>query len=60
VSRKGRTGEGTGGGGWVHTKGANSVDVAGLGFEKPLIGWSQVGHFLFYKHITGLRNCPLT
>ena len=34
VSRKG----GTGGGGWVHPKGANSMAASGLSFEEPLVG----------------------
>jgi len=34
VSRKG----GTGGGGWVHPRGANSMAVSGLAHEKPLAG----------------------
>ena len=34
VSRKG----GTGGGGWVHSKGANSMTVSELASEKSLIG----------------------
>ena len=34
VSRKGRTG----GGGWVHPKGANSTAASGLSFEQPLVG----------------------
>jgi len=29
---------GTGGGGWVHPKGTNSMTVSGLGCEKPLVG----------------------
>ena len=33
VSRKG----GTGGGGWVHPKGANSMAASGLSFEQPLL-----------------------
>jgi len=32
-SRKG----GTGGGGWVHTKGANSMAASGLGFRRALV-----------------------
>ena len=28
----------TGGGGWVHPKGANNMAMYGLGFEKPLVG----------------------
>ena len=34
VSRKG----GTGGGGWVHPKGANSMAISGFACEKPLVG----------------------
>ena len=34
VSRKG----GTGGGGWVHPIGANSMAVSGLACEKPMVG----------------------
>jgi len=34
VSRKGRTG----GGGWVHPKGANSMAMSGLGCEGHLVG----------------------
>jgi len=34
LSRKGRTG----GGGWVHPQGANSMAVSGLGCRKALVG----------------------
>ena len=34
ISRKG----GTGGGGWVHPKGANNMAVSGLSFEQRLVG----------------------
>jgi len=34
VSRKGRTG----GGGWAHPKGANSMAVSGLVFRSDLVG----------------------
>jgi len=34
MSRKG----GTGGGGWVHPKGANSMAVSGLVFRSDLVG----------------------
>ena len=34
ANRKG----GTGGGGWVHPKGANSIVMSGFGCEKPLVG----------------------
>ena len=53
VSRKGRTG----GGGWVHPKGANSVGMSVLNFRKTLVGadWA-VSHLLC---MNGLRNSPL-
>jgi len=41
VSRKG----GTGGGGWVHLKGANSMAVSGLACRKDL---ALEGSFLFF------------
>jgi len=47
VSRKG----GTGGGGWVHLKGANSMAVSGLSFENTLLPWC--GLFLFSYAQTG-------
>jgi len=34
MSRKGRTG----GGGWVHPKGANSMAVSGLSSERHMVG----------------------
>jgi len=43
VSRKG----GTGGGGWVHPKGANSMAASGL--YKQLV-WHQEGHFYLFWH----------
>jgi len=39
MSRKG----GTGGGGWVHSKGANSMAASGLAVES--LGWHWEGHF---------------
>ena len=35
---------GTGGGGWVHPKGANYMAIS------IPIGWSQAGHFSCFKH----------
>ena len=50
VSRKG----GTGGGGWVHTKGANSMAASGLVFRSNLVGTGRVISILF--GINGVRN----
>ena len=52
VSRKG----GTGGGWWVHPKGANSMAVSGLACRKALVGTGRAISVLF--GITGLRNKP--
>jgi len=38
VSRKG----GTGGGGWVHPEGANSMAMSGLVFRSDLVGTGKV------------------
>jgi len=50
VSRKG----GTGGGGWVHPKGANSMAVSGLIFGSDLVGTRRATSILF--GINGVRN----
>ena len=50
VSRKG----GTGGGGWVHPKGANSMAVSGLVFRSDLVGTERAISILF--GINGVRN----
>ena len=50
-----RTG-GTGGGGWVHPKGANSMAVSGLACRKALVGTGRAISVLF--GINGLRNKP--
>ena len=50
VSRKG----GTGGGGWVHLKGANSMAVSGLVFRSDLVGTGRAISILF--GINGVRN----
>ena len=50
VSRKG----GTGGGGWVHPKGANSMAVSGLILRSDLVGTGRVISFFF--GINGVRN----
>ena len=44
---------GTGGGGWVHPKGANIMAVYGLSYRNALVG---TGRVLF--GISGLRNKP--
>ena len=50
VSRKG----GTGGGGWVHLKGANSMAASGLAFRSDLVGTGRAISILF--GINGVRN----
>ena len=50
VSRKGRTG----GGGWVHPKGANSMAASGLVFRSDLVGTRRTISILF--GIDGVRN----
>ena len=50
VSRK----RGTGGGGWVHPKGANSMAVAGLVFRSDLVSTGRAISILF--GINGVRN----
>ena len=49
-SRKG----GTGGGGWVHPKGANSMATSGLVFRSNLVGTGRAISVLF--GINGVRN----
>ena len=43
VSRKG----GTGGGGWVHPKGANSMAASGLVFRSDLVGTGKLPFLSF-------------
>ena len=50
MSRKG----GTGGGGWVHPKGANSMAVSGLVFRSDLVGTGRAISIIF--GINGVRN----
>ena len=50
VSRKG----GTGGGGWVHPKGANSMVASGLIFRSDLVGTRRAISILFGTN--GVRN----
>ena len=50
VSRKG----GTGGGGWVHPKGANSMAASGLVLKSDLVGSGRAISVLF--GINGVRN----
>jgi len=50
VSRKG----GTGGGRWVHPKGANSMDTSGLVLRSDLVGTGRAISVLF--GINGVRN----
>ena len=50
MSRKG----GTGGGGWVHPKGANSMAASGLVFRSDLVGTGRAISVLF--GINGIRN----
>ena len=50
MSRKG----GTGGGGWVHPKGANSMAVSGLILRSDLVGTGRAIFILF--GINGVRN----
>jgi len=50
VSRKG----GTGGGEWVHPKGANSMAVSGLILRSDLVGTGRA--ISIYFGINGLRN----
>ena len=50
MSRKG----GTGGGGWVHLKGANSMATSWLVFRSNLVGTGRAVSVLF--GINGLRN----
>ena len=49
ASRKG----GTGGGGWVHLKGANSMAVSGLIFRSDLVYWEGIS---IHSGINGVRN----
>ena len=50
ASRKG----GTGGGGWVHPKGSNSMATSGLVFRSDLVGTGRAISILF--GINGVRN----
>jgi len=50
MSRKGRTG----GGGWVHQKGANSMAASGLVLRSDLVGTGRAISVLF--SINGVRN----
>ena len=50
MSRKG----GTGGGGWVHLKGANSMAISGLIFRSDLVGTGRAISIHF--GINGVRN----
>jgi len=50
MSRKGRTG----GGGWVHSKGANSMATSGLVFRSNLVGTGRAISIFF--GINGVRN----
>jgi len=50
VSRKG----GTGGGGWVHPKGAYTIATSGLVFRSNLVGTGRAISILF--GINGVRN----
>ena len=50
VSRKG----GTGGGGWAHQKGANSMAVSGLISRNDLVGTGRAISVLF--GVNGIRN----
>ena len=50
MSRKG----GTGGGGWVHPKDANSMAASGLVFRSDLVGTGRASSILF--GIYGVRN----
>jgi len=50
MSRKG----GTGGGGWVHPKGADSMAVSGLFFRSDLVGTGRAISIL--SGINGVRN----
>ena len=50
VSRKG----GTGGGGWVHLKGAKRMAASGLTFRSDLVGTGRAISILF--GINGVRN----
>jgi len=50
VSRKGRTG----GGGWVHPKGANSMAASGLIFRSNWVGTGRAISILY--GINGVRN----
>ena len=45
---------GTGGGGWVHPKGANSMAASGLVFRSNLVGTGRDVSILF--GINGVRN----
>jgi len=52
ASRKG----GTGGGGWVHTKGANSMVISGLRIKETLVGTGRASSLLLCTN--GLRKWP--
>jgi len=45
---------GTGGGGWLHLKGANSMATSGLVFRSDLVGTGRATFILF--GINGVRN----
>ena len=45
---------GTGGGGWVHSKGENSMAASGLVFRSDLVGTGRAISILF--GINGVRN----
>ena len=52
VSRKG----GTGGGRWVHPKGANSMAASGLIFRSDLVGTGRAISILILFGINGVKN----
>jgi len=54
MSRKG----GTGGGGWVYPKGANSMAASGLVFRSDLVGTGRAISILF--GINGVKTSDLT
>jgi len=54
MSRKG----GTGGGRWVHPKGANSMAASGFAFRSNLVGTGRAIFILF--GISGVKSSDLT
>ena len=50
------TSSGTGGGGWVHLKGANSMTASGLGCGKALVGTGWASYMSLLLCMNWLRK----